>query len=147
MRQICDKIYNSCYQIIQKSPHPQNSTFYNIAQELKNNQLFKISKVDKGYNWVITSRKLYDKECIRQLNNEEFYGRINEEKNVNNKNSINRSVAYLLQNKLLHKKEASSIKVNNYSKRNFYVLPKVHKVHWSTANYMPPGRPIINCAN
>ena len=147
LKQICNKITNSCSEIIQKSFHPEDSNDYTLAQNLKNEQNFIITKVDKGSNWAIISREKYNTECFKQLNNDNFYRSINDERSTSTKAAVNRFSTHLHRNKLLTHKEYKSLTINDYSKRKFYILPKIHKTNWPEPNYMPPGRPIINCKN
>ena len=147
LKTICDKIRYSCLNIINNSSNDINSADLNLANEIKSNANFKISKVDKGSNWVIISNTNYNHECYKQLNDKKFYNSLDQPRSILNKAKINRFANYLYRNKNISKKELNAVKVDNYINRKFYILPKIHKLNWSIPNHMPPGRPIINCAN
>lgn len=106
-----------------------------------------ISKADKGSNWVIQSRDSYIDEGVRQLSDSTFYKFITKEKAKFNKAAINRLIDHLYNKKYINLSEKRFLYINTYKNRSFYLLPKIHKEHWTIPNIQPKGRPIVNCRN
>ena len=106
-----------------------------------------ISKADKGTNWVIQSRDTYLNEGSRQLSDTKIYKPILWEKARYNKAAINILIDYLYNKKYISLNEKRFLYTNTYNNKSFYMLPKIHKEHWSIPNIQPKGRPIVNCRN
>ena len=98
--------------------------------------------------WVIMSKQSYIHESLRQLNDETFYKQLNSTKSKHNYKAINRLVEHIYRNKIINLSEKRFLTSDEHHKqRNFYLLPKIHKTHYSTPNIQPKGRPIVNCKN
>ena len=105
-----------------------------------------VSKTDKGNCLTILEKTFYEKECMRHLQDEQFYSLID---NIDD-DAIARKISNLLRKAL----NDDTIDKNTYDKlnpkkpyfeRNFYILPKCHKniSTWPVPHKQPPGRPII----
>ena len=104
---------------------------------LKDREDIIITKADKGGAVVILDVKDYLTEANRQLNNTEFYKKIDVNLTETHADTINKVIQNFATSKLLPEQTAKALTVENARTAKFYMLPKVHK----EGN---PGRPIIN---
>lgn len=108
-----------------------------------------ITKADKGRTTVILDKEKYLAECFRQLNDENFYRLDEENRHVENQESLNRLCRNALSLGFIDKHSFKKCTANNEVRiRKFYILPKIHKeiTKWSN-HQQPPGRPIISNIN
>ena len=104
---------------------------------LKNRDDIIITKADKGGAVVILDVKDYLAEANRQLENTEFYKKIDVNLTETHTDTINKVIQNFATSKLLSEQTAKALMVEAPKTAKFYMLPKVHK----EGN---PGRPIIN---
>lgn len=116
-------------------------------QELKSNRNIVIKPADKGSAVVVLGRKQYVFEAERQLNNAQYYEKL--EKPIYPQTIP--MVASILE--VLQKKKFINSKQKKYllgdlepRERRFYILPKIHKDpgNWTVPHEIPPGRPIVS---
>ena len=99
-----------------------------------------ITKTDKGKVVVIIDSNYYISEANRQLNNKGFYKEISNEPTELNRKKANNAIKELKSGRLLDKKIATNLGVQEEKASTFYMLPKKHKPE-------NPGRPLINPVN
>ena len=96
-----------------------------------------IKPADKGSGTVVMNRQHYLNECYRQLNNQQFYEKVNEDPTE----SITKRVRFYL--KRLYSDDVIDTDTYHYllpqdpRAGRFYILPKIHKAG-------NPGRPIVS---
>ena len=96
-----------------------------------------ITKTDKGEVVVIIDSNYYISEAKWQLNNKGFYKEISNEPTELNRKKANNAIKELKSGRLLDKKIATNLGVQEEKASTFYMFPKKHR----TEN---PGRPLIN---
>lgn len=104
-------------------------------------------KADKGNAIVIMERQYYIQEAMRQLNDCEYYKKIDEPIYPSTAGSINEILEKLVKDGRLNLNQANYLRPHPDAKpRTFYLLPKIHKdmSKWTVPNKMPPGRPIVS---
>ena len=118
-------------------------------KELKQNKNIIIKPADKGGATVVMDVEVYVKEVERQLNNSKYYTEITESLAPQNVREIKKILDKIYSKKLI---SAAQLKYlsgpSDYSERQFYILPKIHKPKdkWPQPN-MPEGRPIVSDTN
>jgi hypothetical protein len=115
--------------------------------ELKNNPNIVIKPADKGSATVIMNRSAYIAEAQRQLNNENYYRKLDRPIYTNNVAPINNILEEMAVSKVISDKQLKFLRANESDRqRIFYLLPKIHKPRdkWPQANRMPEGRPIVS---
>jgi len=138
---LCNKIFNSSMEILKR-----HYFFQPFDNKVSNSDSIKFTVADKGSNWVILSKSHYDNEALTQLSNSRYYNSIVRPKSKHNFAAINRLINFLYKQKYINLTEKRFLQSdNNFKIRNFYLLPKIHKTHWSVPNCQPKGRPIVNC--
>ena len=101
---------------------------------------------DKGSNWVILDPQHYSSEGLRQLSDNNFYAPLNNTKSTRNMKAINHLILYMYQKKFIILTEKRFLlATSDFNSRSFYLLPKIHKIHFSIPNTQPKCRPIVNC--
>ncbi|XP_073425439.1 uncharacterized protein [Dendrobates tinctorius] len=98
-----------------------------------------LKPADKGGNVVIWPKLLYEKEALRQLNNNICYKRLTFNPLLSFVTQLNKILDLAVSNGVITKELAGSLKVQEPTIATFYLLPKVHK-----SLEAPPGRPIIS---
>ena len=99
-----------------------------------------ITKTDKGKVVVIIDSNYYISEANRQLNNKGFYKEISNEPTELNRKKAKNAIKELKSGRLLDKKIATNLGVQEEKASTFYMFPKKHKPE-------NPGRPLINPIN
>ena len=99
-----------------------------------------ISKADKGGAVVIQDLDDYLAEANRQLENTEFYKKVDRDLTNEHIGIVNETVKKFLAEKLITERAAKALTVKEARAPKFYMLPKVHKAN-------NPGRPIIAAVN
>uniref|UniRef100_A0AAR2JWK9 Uncharacterized protein n=1 Tax=Pygocentrus nattereri TaxID=42514 RepID=A0AAR2JWK9_PYGNA len=110
------------------------------------NKCIVIKPADKGSITVIMDRNQYVKEANRQLNNPQYYQKLDKPIFPQTSEGIRKSLDSLLSAGYINKKQINYLMGDNPPRpRQFYLLPKIHKAKetWPT-EYMPPGRPIVS---
>ena len=114
-----------------------------------------IKPADKGGKWTIMRSCDYDNEAFRQLSNTQYYQPNSSDKSLFLKQRLRILLNNLHKRKFLTKRELQFLLPHeDVDKRNFYLLPKLHKDVWPELS-VPPGRPIVsdvhsisyNCSN
>ena len=99
-----------------------------------------ITKTDKGEVVVIIDSNYYISEANRQLNNKGFYKEISNEPTELNRKKAKNAIKELKSGRLLDKKIATNLGVQEEKASTFYMFPKKHKPE-------NQGRPLINPIN
>lgn len=128
--------------------HKQNLTNTDMHElhTLRKNPNIIIKPADKGGNIVIMDTKNYIKECEKQLNDPEYYTRIETPIWPENKKNIENILQKLLKTHYITNPQHLFLKPPDHPRdRLFYILPKIHKPleKWMDP-HTPPGRPIIS---
>lgn len=141
----------SCYNKIIKNRDKNNITREekNSLKELKSNKNIIIKPADKGGATVIMDVTSYEAEAHRQLENNKYYREIPESIAPKNVLVIRKTLDKIYNKKLISLAQLKYLSgPPDYSLRNFYLLPKIHKdkQKWPKDN-MPEGRPIVSDTN
>ena len=99
-----------------------------------------IKPADKGGATVILNTGDYITEAMRQLNNEEYYKRVEEDLTSLHEQLINQCISDLINNGNLDMDTGQLLRPANSRTPIFYMLPKIHKPN-------NPGRPVISSVN
>ena len=112
---------------------------------LKSRDDIVIQRADKGGKTVIMEKTDYVTECEKQLNNTEFYRKVDSSLIDKNNQLIKMNISRLKDQNYIHEKEVKFLSTNFNSWRIpvFYGLPKIHKLFLS----FPPLRPIVSGYN
>ena len=109
----------------------------NALDCLKDRSDIIISKADKGGATVIMDVKDYIDEANRQLNDSNFYRKLDEDPTETHLNLVNNAIDTLQRQKHIDQKLAEGLKLSSAKTPKFYMLPKIHK----EGN---PGRPVVS---
>ena len=107
---------------------------------LSNNRDIIIKPADKGGATVILNTIDYLQEAKRQLDNDMYYKRIEEDCTSGHEQTINHCIDDLVKNGEIQHDVAKLLKPAQSRTPIFYMLPKIHKIN-------NPGRPIISSVN
>ena len=112
---------------------------------LKSRDNIVIQRADKGGKTVIMEKTDYVTECEKQLNNTEFYRKVDSSLIDKNNQLIKMNISRLKDQNYINEKEFKFLSTNFNSWRIpvFYGLPKIHKLFLS----FPPLRPIVSGYN
>ena len=104
-----------------------------------------ITSADKGGKVVVMDKEVYIDQCKTQLDDPEFYKKVDEDPTRQIVEEIQCEVSDMLSKKLMSKKESLLLTENLQQPRMsiFYGLPKIHK---KFENF-PPLRPIVSGVN
>lgn len=108
-------------------------------KELREADQVIIKKSDKGGNVVLLSVDFYEGEVRRLLNDESTYKRLHHDPFQDLVELINEKLQWAFEANLISKKELEFLRVVDFNKPTFYIIPKVHK-----NRKVPPGRPIVS---
>lgn len=127
---------------------------YNISleevkalRELKNAKHIIIKPADKGSAVVILSREQYVFEVERQLQDTEYYKKLDKPMYLDTVPMVSKIVDSLKNNKFINSKQHKFLIGDSQPReRRFYILPKIHKEpqKWTIPFEVPPGRPIVS---
>ena len=106
-------------------------------ERLSKNTDITIKPADKGGVTVILNSVDYYSEAMRQLNNEDYYRRVETDKTKDHEDSISRCIETLVKNEELEEDIGELLKPRNSRTPIFYMLPRIHKVD-------NPGRPAVS---
>ncbi|XP_070533837.1 uncharacterized protein [Ptychodera flava] len=118
--------------------------------ELRKDKSVVITKADKGGSVVILNRIDYEKECLRQLSDTNFY---EEEHSDCTPSVISKLKEYsnmLLRYDIIGQDIHDALcNIDDTKEAYFYILPKIHKLTQDELNnhVIPPGRPICSHIN
>ena len=107
---------------------------------LSNNRDIIIKPADKGGATVILNTTDYLQEAKRQLDNDTYYKRIEEDCTSGHEQTINHCIYDLVKNGEIQHDVAKLLKPAQSRTPIFYMLPKIHKINH-------PGRPVISSVN
>ena len=107
---------------------------------LSNNREIVIKPADKGGAKVILNSVDYVKEAKRQLDNEIYYNKIENDLTSEHEQLINQCIDTLKSNGELEEEIAKLLKPAKSRTPIFYMLPKIHKVN-------NPGQPVVSSVN
>ena len=107
---------------------------------LSNNTDIIIKPSDKGGATVIMNTKDYVQEATHQLDNGEYYKRVEREFTPEHEQLIDQCVDTLMDAGELEKKVAELLRPAQSRTPIFYMLPKIHKVN-------NPSRPVVSSVN
>ena len=119
---------------------------YLAIKTLKNNKEIIIKKADKGSATVIMNKMDYIQEGNRQLNNPNYYRKLDSPIYPETAIQIDNILKRMLKERLITKKQYTFLAPPQQPRpRYFYILPKIHKEleKWPSPS-MPPGRPIVS---
>lgn len=151
IKNICNKIY---YTTISTLKHTRqlddNLTLAerSALDKLVNNKKIIIRPADKGGNWIVLNKNLYENEIFSQLDNRLFYSPIFNSRAKFTSQKLKIWFNLLHKNKFITSAERNYlIPINTFKNRKFYTLPKIHKDSWFYPNFIPKGRPIVSNSN
>ena len=138
-------------QFIKQSTKP-NLTLQQLKtiQELRKNEEIIIKPADKGGAVVIMQKDLYLQEAMRQLNNNNYYERLDAPIYAETAYKIYQILDRMRRNGDISAKQLAYLKpdLSTITPRYFYLLPKIHKPRPSWPHpSMPAGRPIVSDCN
>ena len=90
--------------------------------------------------YVIVNVEDYLAEAKRQLDNTNFYTKLDMNPAATHADIVNNTIHNFVKEKLLPEHIAKALMVDNPKTARFYLLPKIHKIN-------NPGRPITNAIN
>ena len=131
---------------------PNNITKDERASVLKlrkNNDIV-IKKADKGSATVIMDRAHYVFEANRQLNDLNYYKKLDRPIYLDNAENIKSILQRMYADRFIDKKQFDFLCGPEKPRhRIFYLLPKIHKdpQKWTIKDKMPEGRPIVSDVN
>ena len=104
-----------------------------------------VTKADKGRKVIVMDKEYYVTNCETQLNNKEFYEKIDDDPTETIADDIETEVYKMLEKEQIDKRESQVIMEHLDKPRLpvFYGLPKIHK----TFKDFPPLRPIVSGFN
>ena len=111
-----------------------------LLDRLSNNRNIIIKPADKGEATVILNTTDYLQEAKRQLDNDTYYKRIEEDCTSGHEQTINHCIDDLVKNGEIQHDVAKLLKPAQSRTPIFYMLPKIHKIN-------NPGRPVISFVN
>jgi hypothetical protein len=114
---------------------------------LQKNQSIVIKPADKGSATVILDKDAYLKEADRQLNNTNYYRKLDKPIYPDNVARINDILEEMESMKIISRKQLLFLRAQSTDRaRIFYLLPKIHKPRekWPQPDRMPEGRPIVS---
>lgn len=118
-----------------------------VLQELKDKKSIVIKPADKGSAVVILSREQYIMEVERQLNNLEYYRKLEGPMYPSTIPLVEKILDSLKRKRFINSKQRQYLSGSGQPReRRFYILPKIHKdpETWTVPFEVPPGRPIVS---
>jgi GIY-YIG catalytic domain len=119
----------------------------NALKSLQNNRSIVIKPADKGSATVVLNKEAYLQEAYRQLDNGNYYRKLDAPIYPNNISRINEILEEMEAAKIISRKQLAFLQARDTDRaRVFYLLPKIHKPRekWPQPNLMPEGRPIVS---
>ena len=98
-----------------------------------------ITEADKGWKVIVMDKEVYIEECEKQLNNDEFYIKLDEDPTNSIVNEIEAEIKGMVDKKLLNNKE-SQLLTKHLTEPRMSGLPKIH----NTFTKFPSLRPIVS---
>ena len=126
------------------------SKYTNISEEelsslrsLANDNSIVIKKADKSANIVIMSAAEYEKEVLRHVDNDRYYGKLDTDISKDVVNNIREGIENISETEEFLQEEFD-IFPEKIRTPQFYILPKIHKCKDSSLPLEYPGRPIVS---
>lgn len=116
-------------------------------QQLSRNNDVVLKPADKGSAVVIMDREDYLFEGHRQLNDSNYYSKLDGPIYKDTIPLVEKIVTSLHNKKFINNKQKTYLLSSREPRaRRFYLLPKIHKpeVKWTIPSQVPPGRPIVS---
>ena len=116
-------------------------------RELMNNKHIIIKPADKGSVVVIMDRAQYLWEGYRQLNDPQYYSKLQKPLYPDTIPLVQKVIQKLVEKKFINSKQRGYLMGSSEPRaRLFYMLPKIHKdpAKWTKPFEIPPGRPIVS---
>lgn len=116
-------------------------------KELREAKHIIIKPADKGSVVVVMHRDQYIFEAERQLNDTEYYKKLDQPIFRDTIPSVTKILQQLKTRKFINAKQLQFLKGDQEPReRRFYILPKIHKSpeKWTVPHEIPPGRPIVS---
>lgn len=138
--------YNTLNWHTTKKPNLTSAEFHAL-KELQMDNTIVIKPADKGSVTVIVDRADYIYEAKRQLNDSNYYSKLEAPIYMQNVPRIRNILEELQRNKFITSKQKDYLMGSDTPRnRRFYLLPKIHKPpdKWSIPFKIPPGRPIVS---
>ena len=107
---------------------------------LRENPHITIQKADKGSAVVVMNTIDYLREGYRQLQDEQFYQKIDEDVTTQISEKIFKQLTTMKSLNIITQKNFEFLNISNPTEARFYLLPKIHKKN-------VPGRPICSSVN
>ena len=130
-----------------KNSNGKNQQYRNLSngeleamEELRKRDDLIFSKADKGGALVIMDVDDYIKEANRQLDDTEFYRKLQNDPTATYSERINKAIDKFQNEGLITEKVANGLKIDKPKASKFNLSPKIHKKN-------NPGRPVINSVN
>lgn len=115
-------------------------------EKIRMNDSIIIKPADKGGATVIMNKSSYMSEAYRQLNNENYYKKLDGPLFPDNVAKINNVLKSMIEDGFINSKQFKFLQASDSDRsRTFYLLPKIHKPldRWPQTD-MPEGRPIVS---
>ena len=118
----------------------------NALKELQTNRQIILKPADKGSAVVLMDREDYVWEGNRQLNNSNYYRKLDTPIYMDTKDIVKEILEKMKEEGYITKEQQLYLTVDSPRQRRFYLLPKIHKnrADWSKPGEIPPGRPIVS---
>ena len=115
-------------------------------KKLRSTESIVIKPADKGSATVVMDKALYLAEAYRQLNNTNYYSKLDQPIYKNNISKINEILKSMEAEGYITAKQFAYLQAKDSDRpRIFYLLPKIHKAKEKWPNpKMPEGRPIVS---
>ena len=120
---------------------------FSAINKIKNNKDIVIKPADKGGSIVIMDRDNYLTEAYKQLDDQNYYKKLDNPIFQNNKDNIKKVLTCMFNDGFISKKQLEYLSgPDDPRPRRFYILPKIHKNinSWPLPSKMPPGRPVVS---
>ena len=117
-------------------------------KSLKTREDIVVKRVDKGSGVCVMERNLYIQEAEKQLQNEKYYKKLNEDPTDKYLKDLKNLLEEGVEKEEITKKTMNNILPKNPKTARFYILPKIHKVITKASQKlvekMVPGRPVVS---
>jgi hypothetical protein len=109
------------------TPDNLNKKEREFLKKLKDNPHITIKKADKGSAVVVMNTSDYLREGYQQLNDRQFYQKLDSDPTGNIATKINKVIQEMVDRNLITPKMASFLIIDKPKPGRFYLLPKIHK--------------------
>ena len=140
------KDFHKYYKTYREKPNLSEEEEKALKELVRNKQIV-IKPADKGSAIVILSRAQYIMEANRQLNDTQYYKKLEKPIFLQTVPLVHSILDNLYKKKYITGKQRTYLKGEvEPGPRKFYILPKIHKdpEKWTVPFKIPPGRPIVS---